>query len=432
MNPQQKALLLTPLAVAAATGLYFGFRAYVDQRVKHTADTTLAAIAPVVEVEYDRIESTLAGRVKLAGVRIHPRAIDETLRADAIAVDTPGLKFIMGSQRGGAATQALPQALAITVQGLQIDTGGELMRTLDRLAAATATPADLPATTPATMPTACGGQLSAGLGELGYQHLTADLYAGYWRDDEHKDRNQINLHLVIRDAGAIVLRARFNQLPTAIGDIAGALPRLQEAELVYRDLSYARRVAAWCAGRDNTTTEDYAAARANLPDAEFAANLGLVPGPGLRAALRTFLAEPDEARLHIEPDKDLKWVELPFYKPKDVLASLNLSLKVNGVAVTDLSYLREPRTQPEAESELAKAVPRAPAAPEPVGYQAVPIGELPRHIGRELRVTTINGKVYEGVLTEFQGNALQVEARQRAGTVSVRVELKRIKLAEIR
>ena len=219
-------------------------------------------------------------------------------------------------------------------------------------------------------------------------------------------------------------------------------PNLDKARLVYKDLSYSDRLKKYCAKAGNITEAAYVDAEVNKPDAAFRSQWGFVPGPGLRAAYRQFLEKPGELIVEARPG-GIDPRALQFYRPEDVLAQLNLQARVNGTAISDLSFMRQTASAPAVASVPASAERAFEPSPEKVvtptaahtvrgEYRAVRVGDLNKHIGKQVRISLPKGVVREGTLTEALPNLVTVARDYGRGDMKFEVLVKQVEKAEVR
>lgn len=115
------------------------------------------------------------------------------------------------------------------------------------------------------------------------------------------------------------------------------------------------------------------------------------------------------------------------FRPEDMLAMLNATLTVNGTPVTDLSFQLKPRTVAKASENADTGA----GAAQKSGYQIVRSAELPKHIGRSIRIREKRAAVREGVLAEVTATQVTLERRYGGGVVTFNVPLKQIEKVEV-
>jgi hypothetical protein len=203
-------------------------------------------------------------------------------------------------------------------------------------------------------------------------------------------------------------------------------PLLRAFDVVYQDLSFTDRLKRYCTQASGLSVEKYIESEVNRFAADYRTQWGLVPGPGLRQAYREFLTKPGEVRLQITPSVELDMQALQLFKPEDIVSMLNLSVSVNGKAVTDLSMLPAPSTP-------TRPAPSPAAAPGFVAseFRAVPTPDLDRHIGKTVRLHLTHGGTREGRLLQVLDGMARVERHLPGGTMALAIPLRQIERVEV-
>src|SRR3972149_11126963 len=120
------------LFVAAVIG---GVTLYIRFKVTTAIEDAITAMSPVAEMRYASVAVTLGGTIRVEDIEIRSRAFNDPLRVEAIAVETPGLWFLLTGTtklRDGE----LPGHLRATLRGLAFNLDGPMAETLDRFIAA--------------------------------------------------------------------------------------------------------------------------------------------------------------------------------------------------------------------------------------------------------------------------------------------------------
>lgn len=423
------ALVVIPLL------LYGGLKGFVHYRTTDGLDDLKSRIAPYATLQHGGIGSSLwNGRVTVGQVTLQPTGFTDVIRIDEVAIEAGSLPALLGSTWG---EDGPPEKLRVEVRGLAFDMDGPMMAALDRLLAQAASSGATP------VMTHCGGIAIMGprqYRKLGYERLVNDVSFG-WVVDRRAQRVRVEFDGLTRDMGSFSGAMEMAGLPAG-GKTAGeAKPRLARLRLNYRDQSYVQRAQRYCTEASGLSAEQYIDAEVEHLSATFYQTWGEGLGPGLRAAYRDFLVNPGELRFEMQPPEDFDMRMLALLTPGDILGQLNVTLVVNGDAVTDLSFDSNARptvVRPAADTDtpIEELPPQLAARAEPAprtgtsdaadGYRAVPVTELARHIGRKVRVHVIGAATREGVLAGVQPLEIVIERRYRGGAMSVRVPTNRI------
>ncbi|MGD2082461.1 MAG: hypothetical protein PVF91_05820, partial [Chromatiales bacterium] len=354
-------LMQIPLIVILGLLLaYGGVKAYVYLQVADEIESVNSKVRSVSEIRYRGISSALGGRISVDGIQIVPRGPGQIAAIDRLELTGDGPMFLLkGISELGEGKP--PDSLQLTVSGLRLPLNGQyaarysgLMHTLGQEADACAFATGLSAE----------ALRSAGLDEL-----AVDMTLSYERREGGRVHARASLH--VRGIEGIAIRAELSNVPQPGVMMAGVMPRLDELAVRYEiDPSFSAGRLERCAEQRGQTAEEYIDELFGGDDKELARTLGIVPGPGLRAALKRFLEDPKEIDVRIRPPATINLAALAFYKPQDALTVLNPRVTVNGEPVKDLSFRLAPGASGAAEQgNLLARIPglrQSPVDPEAV------------------------------------------------------------------
>ena len=425
------ALFLLPFVV------YAGIKVYIRHNVKSALTDLITTAAPFAGIHYDGIGSTLGGKISIEGVRVQPTGLTDVVHIRNIEIQTPGLKFLLFGSRK-LRDGEFPEKMQVALHGVALDLNGQMMDMLDRLLSATAESG------------AAGGVSNCGdtryfgprqYRKLGYDALLMDMTLGY---EHEKGLERLRMQMEWQTRDMALLKAEFilSGGRLSLRESLAAPPRLTAVNAVYKDLSITERMKSYCASASGTSVDDYINAEVGQSDAAYLHKWGFVPGPGLREAYRQFLQKPGEVQIEARSPEGIDPASLKLFRPEDAVGMINLGVKVNGVAVTDLSFRREAQEQtasavrpnggPESTPTPVGAASARAEPPQPEsGYRSARISELPQHLGRQVRVVLVGNVVREGVLAEVRGKELILERRYAGGAMTVRVAVNRIEKVEV-
>ena len=414
--------------VLFVAALMSGVTLYIRLQIKTALEDVITEMSPVAEVRYASVSVTLGGTIRVHNIEIRPRAFNDPLRIfndplriEGIEVETPGLWFLLTGTRK-LRDGELPEHLRATVRGLAFNLDGPVAETFDRFfAAAMQSSGVAPLSN-------CGDVRYFDLNafqRLGYQSFVFDISLGY-RFEKGGGPLRITTEWRMRDLAAATVNFEVAGASSNLTNVRGTPARLRAFNAVYQDLSVTDRSKRYCSRASGMTIEQYIESEMKRSDAEYRAHWGLIPGPGLRQAYREFLTKPGEVRVQITPSVELDIQTLQLFKPEDIVSMLNLSVSVNGKAVTDLSMMPVPSTP-------ISAAPSAPATPASVTseFRAVPTPDLAWHIGKTVRLHLTHGGTREGRLLQVLDGMARVERRLLGGTMALAIPLRQIERVEV-
>jgi hypothetical protein len=437
--------------VLLGSGLvYGGLKGYIHYKVKKQVDTLVAAAAPFADIEYGSIGSTLDGSISVEDIVLYPRGINDPVRLDRLRLVTPGLDFLL---RGAESMRAgeLPERMGMELRGARLSLNGRLVQALEE---AEVSQSGLQPS-PEQLCSLSRTFLTARYRELGMTELVFD-------NDLQIERglspSQVVMKMVYSLRGveqgeaAVTLAGVGNDVMS----VAVSTPRLHSVSISYRpDPVLARKALDYCAGLKGTDVPGFITQLFDNSDDWFAEQLGFVPGPGIRAALRQLMENPGELRLRAQPHSPLDMKSVHLYKPEDWPDLFGLIVTVNDTEVRDLSFrmpLREAseaRTKSSAfqfpalallernrrqESPEATAAVKRAQSETPSGrprYRQVNRQEVAKLVGKTARISTVDGKRRSGRILSVTNGIISLQLRLHGGTLSTEVPIARARKIEV-
>lgn len=369
--------ILIALLLVAGLG-YLGLKGYIYYQVKSRLDDAIAKAAPMAEITYGGIDSSLSGSVTVHDIAV--RAFGEEVRIGASRLGTPNVLVLLGAlselQQGEP-----PEFVELEWTDLNIGLDGPLMGFVQ--AAVQRQAPQLPGSFP------CGGKVVFGPADwraMGYQRLSSDVRMHVAVDkDAHRVRLQGSWKTA--DMGAVRFRTEFAGLAPSMNGLAEAnkTALLRWFELDYTDLSYYKRWVRYCAQRDKTDPNAFINTLVDAKPTYYMYSWGVVPGADLRRAFGEFLRNPKTLSVVAHPSAPVELDLLKRYSPDDLVAVLDLRVLVNGQGVESsrVSYEPEllqqyargpsaPLQWPPRPSAQAPAATPAPSAPSPQPLASAP------------------------------------------------------------
>jgi hypothetical protein len=413
------AVVLLPLV------LYGAFKVYVYYSVKGRLDDLIAQVRPFVGVRYGGIGSSLGGVITVDAVELRPMGRPGTVHIDGVALEGSGPGFLLHVARG-LGSGRMPQRLRLTLTGV-------LSPDLSDMLAAGLVAADRRAPAPCSLAALLGAaaplRADSAAGPI-------DVWLGY-RLEPAAGRASFEMGYRTSGHEHMTVTAVVAGLPDPVLIAEGTVPRLDTIHLAYaptRDYVIGR--VKHCADHQRAAPAALLDALLGRPPAQLAADLGVLPGPGLRRALRTWLLDPGEVRASTGPiDEPMQGLRNA--TPAQLIARIGLRLTVDGAEVSDLSYTEPPGV----------AAPAGPAAGggragSPGGGNARPVEhphfvevvteELPQHLQQVVRIqATGQERPREGILVGVGNGDASVQQRVAGGKLTAHIPLSTIRKAEV-
>ena len=442
---RQSAIKLKQLVVFILIGtgvIYGGVKGYIHHKVKKQVDQLVAAAMPFAYIEYGSIGSDLQGRVRINELVIQPRGVHDAVKVEQLAVVTPGLEYLL---TGSDAVKRgeLPERIGIELTGANLNLKGSLTEMLEQAEAEQL--GQRPAEGIAC--SLSSNFITAQYRELGLEELVFDTRFSFERG---LTASQLifKIDYSIRGLEQAEFTMTMDGLGNSVMSLAIATPQLQRITLNYTpDAEFSRKTLDYCASKQGVDVQTFINGLLEKSDEQYIQDLGFVPGPGIRAAMKEMMQNPGELSVVAQPHSalDLKTVHL--YKPQDWPGLFGMIVKINDKEVSDLSFTL-PDTPPGQgdEQRAAFSLPgldlfgvqeqAAPAEAQPVKkssgsrspsgrpyYSIVARSEMNTLVGREVRISTANGKRRSGRILSIRNGVIALEMRTHGGTLSTSVPI---------
>lgn len=431
--------------------VYGGIYLYMYSKVKSGVDDFALQASMLGNFSYGGVSvSPFGSRFSIDDISFTPHGYNDALRIDSIRLQVDNLLDLMTLSRQPNPNMELPQHGEVAMAGIHIPMHSDWLRQLDDSIRQEFSSINY-------KPQICGGHVMIGsehFEAMGFEEIIADISFRFFHDTR-LGRFENDMDFTLRELGQLNYKL-VTSAPTSSRLMSLATmgqPSLQLNRLTYTDLGYTRKANDFCARADNTSVAEFIEAQVNQPDADYLMTWGIVPGPGIRAALKRFLTEPQTVEFLIDPTANFDTSTLYLYKARDIPTVLNLQVKVNGQAIEDLSF----KTAEEAAAsdntladiqysfagqlgmlsnmlapEPAPVVnqPTASAKKEKPRFRAISLQELEQHIGAEVKVLTHAGLSREGTLDRVEGSTIFVVKTLRGGRFTMPVPFGQVKKVE--
>lgn len=311
-----KKLLISILLLTG--GAYVAVKSYLHFEVKRAADQMVADAAPLLNISYSGVTTSLSGSAGITGVSIDIPQTGETLDIESVQLHTPSLPFLLG-MKNRAKNNEFPEQLGLGFYGVDVDLASDYAVLLEQMAAANS-----PAS---TQPICTKRELSvADYRALGIDRLKLDLTARYHYQPENTLIN-FAMDMAAREVFEMTVSGDFemNEAPTDPMALQRFKFILLRGTIDMHDHALAKAMTQNCE-RDHGMTRAEAieaqvqSALASLSD------MRVEPDQGMIDTYREFIDTGKALHISLRPDEPLDLSHIKHYKPADVPALLGLEM----------------------------------------------------------------------------------------------------------
>ena len=418
-------LLFAVLAAVILTKVFLWYR--VSQAVERVE----AMVVPLGALTHSDVSASFSGDVTISDIRFIPNNSDGSgfFSTNELIVHTPGVHYLLGLG-GTLGNGMVPERLGLSLDGLRIGTE------------AGSRGASMSISGNPFESLGCGGLdffAPVDLQSMGYSLLTPRVTARYTvppsNDQleiviESKTRRVSNLRLVA-DLVVPGLEATLIQQGPPSVSLGGFV-------FSYKDAAFNERRNEYCAELINVPEVTYLDEHLNLVESSLLRRR-IRPGPNFLSRYRQLMAPGAELEIWSNLDKPIDLDLLQSTSLENLVATLGLSFRVNGVEgdSLDLTFNVEPpliEAQPaevatgQSTAEPAARVIAPSSRPDPSrSLRDTPVNEIGRFVGSQVVINTSTGRLYQGYVDEVSSNGrVMLTITQRGGTAKVPINIDQI------
>ncbi len=423
-------LILIPIIIIAA--VYLGLKGFVYFQTTSKVDELVKQASLFADITYDGVASDLMkGSVSVQNIRVTPKTLQDALEIREVTMQGDGPGFLFSDTSKMA--QQTPEFLLLAVKGLKLSLDGEMFQSFNAMAAQQAQAQNIPVAKTCEFGSSITG---SDLKTMGYDAIYADATMTV-SHDKIDNSTSMNVDLIIEDMGG------FDMSMSMIGGgspMAMAMqPQIDEIRFVYSvDEDYLKGVKKYCTDKLGVDELAYINMIADASDDDYKTYYGFAPGPGIRQAVKTFMASGGDIDIRMRPSKDMNPMLLQTVRPQDVLNMLGVTVYVNKQPIQDLSFELDEAygaygSTMGGEQQAAEEKEEEEKKKKRVVYtfQDTSVKQLPQYIGARIRLETRDGKDREGTLIGISRQTAHIEQRMGGGKFAVHVPIEDIKKLEV-
>lgn len=442
--------ILISICFLSAVG-YGGVKIYIHNSVKEFLDQTARATSGVLNISYGRIHSSLSGQIGVDDIRLRPQDVDDEIRIASVELNAPNLKYLLDAKKEFA-KNSFPRTMSISIIGLQLDLEGGLMSLAKSVSTELNRAYGITGNDPCTSPDLLHFMYYQ---TVGYKTISFDIQLGY---EWNKNANTVLLRASSEDGDANSFKTEtVITLPQSqdLLQLQRYTPHIVSEKIVVQEKTLIEKLSAYCAKKLDVDVATFVAKKAGAQDHQFAKSWGVIPGEGLRAAYKQALLSGKPVTVTMNPNRPTNPNEFDFYSPADLVQLLNLEIQVGTQQVQDLAFefpeftparsfgqqliaqMPEFRSyaeglNPDRDSEPVDSVQNEPQRrPVKREFKVVRATELPKHVGKDVRIRTSDGQIRQGWLQNSGKIEITVSWRVRGGEMSAVIPFERIEHAEV-
>lgn len=305
-------------------GLAFaGTKWHMHNKVGDSVDIAVLMMAPVVEITYEGISSTLSGELTVDGVRARITGFDDEIVIDRIGIDTPNFLSLLSladiTSNPQAVASDMPEYFGFIAEGVHMPVNADYFREIYQMKLAALGVEDSNDAT-----AECVGKYGfspTALRGLGYSEQVVSVAVIFRQQDSR---------FVLDISSSVDQMWDVDMEMTLVGDMVTELakgtayrPRMSDLRIEYADRSLNDRVRKYCASR-GLTDEEILAAQMDAFEFIGRAN-GIVFDEYMVGPYEEFLGGKTSLVITAKPSEPVSLSQLKLYKPSDVPALLDLT-----------------------------------------------------------------------------------------------------------
>jgi len=416
----RKILIGLVIAIPVAYG---GIKLYAAHSIKKAADMVITWVAPIAEIRYQGTTSSLSGMAGITGVSVHTLKYNNFFRVGAIKLKSDNL-FTLMNIASDLQEGEIPKTFGIDFEKVTIPITSEFIENSH---------GDLGLVHFLGYSDAwkhCGnrtGFSAADLKQMGITQALVDLDVEVQREPRH---NEIGIKIKANTEGinstSVDMRFAASNGAFRLRHMR-SIPKLEAATMTFSDLSWHRRVQAFCLKRSGMTKKAWLTAHVSDMKKELARH-GIGVGDNVLNAYRNFLKDSGTITLTISPQSPIEPSTLRLYSIQDAMYYLSPALSVNGKPVDNLDITSIKPVGQESENQPAST---EVAVKDNYNYKVIPAGTLGRYIGKRVRLTTDSHNVFVGKLDAVSGRIATVDVKNYDETDEEIVLLTRVVKTEV-
>lgn len=297
---------------------YGGLKAYMYYKAKKDIDMILAPARMVMQVEYDRIATSVFGPVGIKGLRFHIPQIDEDISVGEVMLE----KF---DHEGELTKGYVPNHIRFTMTGLRMNVS--LLEKLEKFSDQAKQQRNIQTDdTPEVIRRLGYGPLYQKLDdlrELGYDRIVADLSFDMQLNATRQEATII-FRENMQEFGDMSVMIKMAGMSNNInGAVLGA--KLKEVKMEFIDDSYVERIFKMFAKEQNTEVGQLrqkiiAGLEEELASKQIKLNKDAIKN------LKAFMKDPNKLVVTMYPFQPVGVESIKHYKPGDVPMLLNLQV----------------------------------------------------------------------------------------------------------
>lgn len=397
--------------------------------VTQKLDQLILDAAPRAIIDYDDLDTSLAGRIDIHGISLVPVGQQDAFNINRISIEGPDAFAYLLNSNSFTGEPGAPKFLNILIKDLNLDLTPSLVENIDEdyQFSLQQEGQDISA--------ACGGEGNMSLGilqDMGLDKLSADGRL-FYRYVEKEQVLRASIELEVRDIQSMSMELTLGNItPHALKYGAPGMPWLNELRLKLNTVpEFGSKVSDYCAGKAEMTVAEYQEHAAGM----FLHNLeknGIELGLGLESAVRSYYKDWGEIDIVLEPPTSLNLMTLVLKPPSNMEQALGLQVAVNNQLLTDLSFtLQESAKLFVSEPQTGKkATIRKPKYR--MVWKSITPADLLQYQDRAVKLYVTDRPVREGVLKGLDGDRVLVEQHLDRGKFTAHVPRKSIYKAEAR
>lgn len=402
--------------------------AYVYFSTKSAVDTVIDIVRPFASITYQSFSNPMDGSISIHDVSIAAQGKNVDIGSIELQLNSVFDYFNFEKK---ISSGEIPPKLQLKINHLSADF--ELLKNKE--------PEDFEQIASYIQALGCGDikKIShENMSVLGYSEIDGSIKLNF-EYSKLASEAKIETKLTLHGMGSYEFKTSIPNIKTVF-DFSNEDNKIESLKFIVQDLGYNNNLIEYCTKQSGLSTETYInqhlqKIRSYLADADVSLSEEIF------AAYRSYFVDQATLTFSIKPASAVNLEHIDLYQTKDWANILGLTVYVNDTEIKDLAFAWDKKTvitdlldagiSPQTGKQRKNASNKPKLRKKQPPYVEIPINDLNKYVRSYVRLETIQGKSYKGLLKRVTANKVILLMRLKRGKAEIPVSTKKISKAFI-